>query len=61
MKLGIIAAAGALERIRPAMVEDIFALAVVLQIADQRPEKLSLGVFHQQMLAEPAGLGGGRT
>ena len=55
LQLGIIAPAGALEGLRPAMVEDVFALAVALQIergGAQQGAVLGLG---QQVLRLPAG------
>ncbi len=58
LQLRVIAPAGALEGIGPAVVEDIFALAVVLEVGGQGAEQRPVRVLQQQVLAEPAGLGG---
>ena len=55
LQLWIIAAAGALECVGPAMVEDIFALAVRLQIAGHRAEQSALRILQPEMMALPAG------
>lgn len=49
-------AAGALEGVGPAMVEDIFASAVVLEIAGQGADEAPVLRLEQHVMAEPAGL-----
>ena len=55
LQLRIIAASGALIGIRPAMVEDIFAPAVRLQIERHRAEEPAMVVFDDEMLRHPSG------
>jgi hypothetical protein len=57
LQLRIITAAGALEGIGPAVVEDIFALAVVLEIAGQGADKTPVVGLKQHVVPKPAGLG----
>jgi hypothetical protein len=58
LQLRIVAAAGALEGVGPAMVEHIFALAVGLQIAGNGAEQGAPdAVFQPQMMPLPAGCG----
>ena len=59
LQLRVIAPAGTFEGVGPAVVEDIFALAVVLQIGGQGAEQAAGLILEQQVLAEPAGLGDG--
>src|SRR5690606_6439308 len=54
LQLRIIAPARALECIGPAMVEDIFTLAVRFQITGDGAEEPALGGFQPQMLAKPS-------
>ena len=55
LQFWIVAAPGALERIRPAVVEDIFALAVRFEIARHRAQQPALRIFQPQVMALPAG------
>ncbi|MOA01350.1 hypothetical protein D3C78_1207560 [compost metagenome] len=57
LQLRIIVAAGPLESIRPAVVEDVFALAVVFQIGRHCADEHTGGIFEKKMVAKPAGLG----
>src|SRR5258708_29337291 len=51
----MVATAGALEGLRPAMVEDVLALAVALHIERHGAEQGTIGGFGQQVLRLPAG------
>ena len=55
LELGIVAAAGALEGLRPAMVEDVFALAVAFHIERGGALQGAVVAFGQQILRLPAG------
>ena len=61
LQLRIIAPAGPLVGVGPAVVEDIFALAVALEIAGHGAEQVAVRVLHEEMVTEPAGLGRGRA
>ena len=54
LKLGIIAAAGALVGVGPGMVEHVFALAVALEVAGRGGDHAPARVFHRQMRRRPA-------
>src|SRR5579863_9412745 len=60
LQLGIIVAAGALQRVGPGMVENIFALGVAFQIGGQDAHDRSI-FFQRQMGRLPAGARGRRT
>src|SRR5690606_20998193 len=53
LQLRIVRATGALERVGPAVVEDIFALAVTFQIARYCADELACGILEPQMLPKP--------
>ena len=55
LELGIITAAGALEGLRPAMVEDVFALAVALHVKRDGALQGAVVGFGQEILRLPAG------
>src|SRR6185503_8198078 len=55
LELGIVAAAGALEGLCPAVVEDVFALAVALHIERYRTLQGAVVGLGQQVLRLPAG------
>ena len=55
LELGIVAAAGAFEGLRPAVVEDVFALAVALHVERNGAEQRAVGSLGQQVLRLPAG------
>ena len=55
LELGIIGPACALERVRPAMVEHIFALAVRLQIGRRGGSQMRSAVLDQERRGRPAG------
>jgi hypothetical protein len=59
LQLRVIVTAGALERIGPAVVEHIFALAVRFHIAGDGAENRSAGVFQPEVMTLPAGLAHG--
>ena len=59
LQLRIIAAAGAQIGVGPAMVEDIFALAVRFQIARHAGDQRSRRILEEKMLRQPAGLARG--
>ena len=59
LQLRIIAAAGAQISVGPAMIEDIFALAVRLQIARHTADQRSRRILEEKMLRQPAGLARG--
>ena len=61
LQLGIIAAAGALIGVGPAMIEHVLALAVRFQIAGHAADQRAACVLEHKMLRQPAGLGGGRA
>jgi hypothetical protein len=56
LQLGVIAAAGAEISVGPAVIENIFALAVGFQIAGHAAEERTGRVIEEKMLREPAGL-----
>src|SRR3546814_16932570 len=55
LQLRIIGTARALPRIGPAVVEDIFALAVRLQISGSRRDQCARSILHHQRRRLPAG------
>ena len=55
LELGVVAAAGALEGLRPAMVEDVFALAVAFHVERGGALQGAVVAFGQQILRLPAG------
>ena len=57
LKLRTIAAARPLIRIRPGMVEDVFAIGTVLQIERNRPDDAFIRRFQYKTLRLPAGRG----
>ena len=57
LKLRIIAAARPLIRIRPGMVEDVFAIGMVLQVERNRSYDAFIRRFQHKMLRLPAGRG----
>ena len=59
LELGVVASAGALVGIGPAMVEDIFALAVALQEAGRRRQELASIVLDEEIGRRPAGAAAG--
>src|SRR3546814_14047700 len=61
LELRIILPAGPLEGICPAVVEDVFALAVAFQIAGYGAEQRAMLILQEQMMAEPSGFGDGRA
>jgi hypothetical protein len=54
LQLGIIVSAGALEGVGPAVIEDIFALAVGLEIGRRRGEQRPVLAFDQDRRRSPA-------
>ena len=56
LELRVIAAAGALKGVGPAMVEDIFAHRMRFEIAGKDRGRPAVGAVEDEMLAEPAGL-----
>src|SRR6266567_1093423 len=60
LQFGIITPARAGERLRPAMIEDIFSIGMALEIKRQQRDG-RIVPFEQKMQWTPAGLGGGRT
>ena len=56
LELGVVAPAGALERIRPAVVEDIFAVGVVLEIHRHGAENGAVPALEDDVARVPAGL-----
>src|SRR5690606_22365609 len=56
LQLRIVTAAGALEGVGPAMVEDVFALAVRLGIAGYGADQVTLRILQPEVMALPAGL-----
>ncbi len=54
LQLGVIVAAGALEGLRPAMVEDIFAARMAFHVAGCGAQKGAVGGFRQQVARLPA-------
>ena len=60
LQLGIVPPTGALDRLRPAMVEDILAIGVGLHIGRHDADDPPLVVLHDQMLRHPPGLALGR-
>ena len=61
LKLGVIVAACALERLGPAMVEDIFAARVGLHITGRGAEQGARSVLGEQVAGLPAGAGADRV
>jgi hypothetical protein len=57
LEFRVIAAAGALIGVGPAMVEDILALGMRFQITGRDPQNSSVGVLCGEMLGLPAGAG----
>ena len=55
LELGVVAAAGALEGLRPTVIEDIFALRVALDVEGYGPQQSVFRVLRQQILRLPAG------
>jgi len=55
LQLGIVAAAGALEGLSPAVIEDIFALAVAFDVKRRGAEQRAVAGLGQQVLRLPAG------
>ena len=55
LQLGIIAAAGALIGVGPAVIEHIFAARMRFQVAGRRPQDFAVCGFDQEMLRLPAG------
>src|SRR5262249_38963199 len=55
LKLGIIAAPGALKGVRPAMVEDVFAARMGFHVAGNGAEQLALRIFCEEMHRLPSG------
>ncbi len=53
--------ASPLEGICPAVIEDVFALAVVFQVGRNGTNEAACSVFQQQVVPQPASLGGGRA
>ena len=56
LELRVVAAAGALKGIRPAVVEDVFAHRVRLEIGGEDGGRAAVRAVEDEMLAEPAGL-----
>ena len=56
LELRVVASAGAFKGVGPAMVEDIFAHGVALQVAGHDRGRLAVGAVEHQVLAEPAAL-----
>ena len=61
LELGIVAPAGALIGVGPAMVEDVFAHGMALQVAGHDRRRAAVGAVEHEVLAEPAGLARGRA
>ena len=55
LQLGVIVAAGVLEGLGPAVVEDIFAARMAFHIAGRGAQKRAVGAFRQQVARLPAG------
>jgi hypothetical protein len=60
LQLRIVVAADALERVRPAVIEDVFALRVAFQIAGRGADEFALSGFDEQMARLPAGAAANR-
>ena len=56
LQLRIVAAAGTLERLGPAVVEDVFAHRVGLEVAGKDRIRFAVGTVENEVLGEPAGL-----
>ena len=61
LQLGVIAPARALIGLGPTVVEDIFALAMGLQVGRRRRDEPAAGIFHEHMRGRPAGTPAHRT
>src|SRR5262249_19476127 len=61
LKLGIIAAPGALICVRPSMVEDIFAARMRFHVAGDGAEQLALRIFGEEVHRLPAGVAADRV
>ncbi|GIK82231.1 MAG: hypothetical protein BroJett024_33360 [Alphaproteobacteria bacterium] len=61
LELGVIGAAGPHIGLGPALVENVFAPGVGLQIAGDDPDELAAGILRDEMLGEPAGPRANRT
>ncbi len=61
LELGIVAPAGAFIGVGPAVVEDVFAHGMAFQVAGHDRGRPAVGAVEHQVLAEPAGLAGGRA
>jgi hypothetical protein len=60
LEFGIVIAAGALESLRPALVEDVFALRVGLHVTGCGTQEVATGVLGQKVAHLPAGSGADR-
>ena len=60
LELRVIAPAGAAIGIGPAVIENIFAIAVVLEIAGHNANDAAPVIFKNEMAPAPAGFGDGR-
>src|SRR5208282_5867591 len=61
LQLGVIAPAGALVRLGPAVIEDIFAVGVALEVHGCRGDEPARLVLHDEVAGQPAGLAAGRA
>ena len=60
LQFGVIVAAGMLEGLGPAVVEDVFAARVAFYVAGRGAQKGAVGALGQQMPRLPAGAGADR-